>query len=218
MSPIVPSLPLHLVQLGFDYVLAVEAGDDATAARLAPEVAQLPGLLPAIAELVVLPVIALSDDTDACADSFVLDEVGVLYLMAIREWAAPIPRGGRAGDRPHHRALRRPGPRQYADRRRPHSAGAARRTGGAGPRGGGERGGSAPLTAAAPGGCAPVRWSAPTRCALVRWCAHPVRTEPIRCAPRCAPTSIRCAPLGGRCAHRCGRCAGVVRTGWTVVR
>lgn len=36
MSPIVPSLPSHLVQLGFDYVLAVEAGDDVQAARLAP--------------------------------------------------------------------------------------------------------------------------------------------------------------------------------------
>ncbi len=33
VSPIVPSLPPHLVQLGFDYVLAVEAGDDVQAAR-----------------------------------------------------------------------------------------------------------------------------------------------------------------------------------------
>lgn len=31
VSPIVPSLPQHLVQLGFDYVLAVKAGDDARA-------------------------------------------------------------------------------------------------------------------------------------------------------------------------------------------
>src|SRR4051812_24871163 len=45
VSPIVPSLPPHLVQLGFDYVLAVETGDDVQAARLAPEVEQLPGLL-----------------------------------------------------------------------------------------------------------------------------------------------------------------------------
>ncbi|MYY80828.1 MULTISPECIES: hypothetical protein [unclassified Streptomyces] len=97
MSPIVPSLPLHLVQLGFDYVLAVEAEDDTTAARLAPEVDQLPGLLPAIAELVVFPVIVLSDDTDACADSFVLDEVGVLYLMAIREWATHAPAAAAPG-------------------------------------------------------------------------------------------------------------------------
>lgn len=91
MSPIVPSLPPRLVQLGFDYVLAVETGDDATTARFAPEVEQLPGLLPAIAELVVFPVTALSDDTDPCADSFVLDEVGVIYLMAIREWATHAP-------------------------------------------------------------------------------------------------------------------------------
>ncbi|WP_406073160.1 hypothetical protein [Streptomyces virginiae] len=85
MSPIVPSLPPHLVQLDFDYILAVEAGDDATASRLALEVEQLSGLRPAIAELVVFPVTALSDDTEPFADSFVLDEVGVLYLMAIRE-------------------------------------------------------------------------------------------------------------------------------------
>ncbi|MER6445428.1 hypothetical protein [Streptomyces venezuelae] len=85
ISPIVPSLPPHLVQFGFDYVLVVEAGDDATASRLAPEVAQLSGLLPAIAELVVFPVTALSDDTEPFSDSFVLDEVCVLYLMAIRE-------------------------------------------------------------------------------------------------------------------------------------
>ncbi|MFF1496637.1 hypothetical protein [Streptomyces sp. NPDC058304] len=68
MSPIVPFLPSHLVQLGFDYVLAVETKDDATASRLAPEVEQLPGLLPAIAELVVFPVTALSDDTEPSAD------------------------------------------------------------------------------------------------------------------------------------------------------
>ncbi|MFG2134920.1 hypothetical protein ACGFNV_45255 [Streptomyces sp. NPDC048751] len=69
----------------------MEAGDDATAARLAPEVEQLPGLLPGIAELVVFPVTALSDDSDPCADSFVLDKVGVIYLMAIREWATHAP-------------------------------------------------------------------------------------------------------------------------------
>lgn len=97
MSPIVPSLPPRLVQLGFDYVLAVEAGDDVQAARLAPEVEQLPGLLPGIAELVVFPVTALSDDTEPCADSFVLDEVGVIYLMAIRAWATHAPAAASPG-------------------------------------------------------------------------------------------------------------------------
>jgi hypothetical protein len=62
-----------------------------TAAQLAPEVEQVPGLLPGIAELVVFPVTALSDDTEPCADSFVLDEVGVIYLVVIRAWAAHAP-------------------------------------------------------------------------------------------------------------------------------
>jgi hypothetical protein len=60
-------------------------------------VEQLPGLLPGIAELVVFPVTALSDGTDPCADSFVLDEVGVIYLMAIREWAAHAPAAAAPG-------------------------------------------------------------------------------------------------------------------------
>lgn len=97
MSPIVPSLPPHLIRLGFDYVLAVAAGDAVRAARLAPEVEQLPGLLPGIAELIVFPVTALSDDTDPCADSFVLDEVGVIYLMTIREWATHAPAAAAPG-------------------------------------------------------------------------------------------------------------------------
>ncbi|AWN24873.1 hypothetical protein [Streptomyces sp. NEAU-S7GS2] len=91
MSPFIPSLPPRLVQLGFDYVLAVEAGNDVQAAQLASEVQQLPGLLPAIAELIVFPVTALTDDTDPCADSFALDEVGVIYLMAIHGWATDAP-------------------------------------------------------------------------------------------------------------------------------
>ncbi|WP_109005394.1 hypothetical protein [Streptomyces rishiriensis] len=40
---------------------------------------------------------ALSDDTEPCADSFVLDEVGVLYLMAIREWATHAPAAAAPG-------------------------------------------------------------------------------------------------------------------------
>ncbi|WP_328834756.1 hypothetical protein [Streptomyces europaeiscabiei] len=85
------------VRVGFDYVLAVKAGDDATAARLAPEVEQLSGLLSAIAELIGFPVTALSDDTETCVDSFVLDEVGVIYLMGIREWATHAPAAAAPG-------------------------------------------------------------------------------------------------------------------------
>ncbi|MFK0050536.1 hypothetical protein ACIQU4_41850 [Streptomyces sp. NPDC090741] len=97
MSPTAFSLPPHLVQLGFDYVLSVEAGDAVAAARLAPEVERLSGLLPAIAELVVFPVTALSDDTEPCADSIALDEVGVLYLMAVRDWATATPASAAPG-------------------------------------------------------------------------------------------------------------------------
>lgn len=97
MSPFIPSLPPRLVQLGFDYVLAVEAGDDVPAARLSSEVQQLPGLLPAFAELIVFPVTALSDDTDPCADFFALDEVGVIYLMAIHGWATDAPAAAAPG-------------------------------------------------------------------------------------------------------------------------
>ncbi len=183
------SLPPHLVQLGFDYVLAVEAGDDSTASRLVPEVEWLPGLLAAIAEPVVFPVTVLSDDTEPCADFFVLDEVGVLYLMAIREWATHAPAAAAPGiartiahfvgqvlaDAPTGvlravRALRDDrwsGPARWwrlwwlctADR------------------------------TTAPGGCAPVRW-----------CAHAARTESIRCAS--TRWTVRTGAVGG---------AGVVR-------
>ncbi|MER7117663.1 hypothetical protein ACFQL8_15095 [Streptomyces goshikiensis] len=57
----------------------------------------------AIAELVVFPVTALSDDTEPCADSFALDKVGVTCLTAIRQCASHVLGGCRAGERPHHR-------------------------------------------------------------------------------------------------------------------
>lgn len=50
-----------------------------------------------IAELAVFPVTALSDDTAPCADSFCLDEVGVIYLRAIREWATHAPAAAAPG-------------------------------------------------------------------------------------------------------------------------
>ncbi|MFD3517425.1 hypothetical protein [Streptomyces sp. NPDC058657] len=173
MSPIVPSLPPHLVQLGFDYVLAMEAGDDATTARRAPEVEQLPGLLPTIAELIVFPVTALSDNTAPSSDSFVADEAGVIYLMAIREWATHAPQPPRRESRAPSRtspARSSPPPRRTSSRlcRR-----CAMRAGGAGPCGGGERGGSAPVTA-------PLHEVRAHRCGAVR-CGR--TSESIRCAP-----------------------------------
>ncbi|MFE9399877.1 hypothetical protein [Streptomyces flavidovirens] len=79
-------LPPAQVQLAFDYVLAVDAGEDDTVDRLAVDLLPHTGLLAAVAEEIVFPVTALSDDTDDInADSFVLDELGVVFLMAIRE-------------------------------------------------------------------------------------------------------------------------------------
>ncbi|GAA3246934.1 hypothetical protein GCM10020256_74860 [Streptomyces thermocoprophilus] len=40
---------------------------------------------------------ALSDDTEPCADSFALNEVGVISLMAIREWATHAPAAAAPG-------------------------------------------------------------------------------------------------------------------------
>ncbi|MFF4534133.1 hypothetical protein ACFY1P_33290 [Streptomyces sp. NPDC001407] len=76
------------VQIAFDYILAVDAGDDDTVDRLAAEILPHTGVLVAIAEEIVFPMTALSDDIyDINADSFVLDELGVIFLMAIRAWA-----------------------------------------------------------------------------------------------------------------------------------
>ena len=171
MSPIVPSLPPHLVQLGLR--LRPGRGDRrrATAARLAPEVEQLPGLLPAIAELIVFPVTALSDDTDPCADSFVLDEVGVIYLMAIREWATHAPVTAAPGIA---RTIAHFVGQVLADA--PKDVAPALR---------------ALRDEQVARACTVVE----NMVALHHW-----RTASIRCAPRCAPPSIGAHPLGGRCA------------------
>lgn len=77
------------VQLAFDYVLAVDAGDVAAVDRLAAEILPHTGLRVAIAEELVFPVTALPDDINA--DSFVLGELGVIFLMAIRAWTHNCP-------------------------------------------------------------------------------------------------------------------------------
>ena len=80
------------VELAFDYMLAVDTGDDDTATELAIEIHPYPGLLGAVAENIVFPVTALSDDTDDLnADSFVLHELGVVFIMAIRAWSHCCP-------------------------------------------------------------------------------------------------------------------------------
>ncbi|WP_148591644.1 hypothetical protein [Streptomyces sp. WAC01526] len=87
------SLTPEQVQLAFDYVLAIDASDADTAADLMTKLTPYPGLLGAVAQEIVFPVTALSDDMDdVTADSFVLDELGVVFLMAIRGWNDACPR------------------------------------------------------------------------------------------------------------------------------
>ncbi|MGW6705485.1 hypothetical protein ACWGDE_11420 [Streptomyces sp. NPDC054956] len=92
------NMPVHRaltpaqVQLAFDYVLAVDAADDDAVDRLTVKLLPHIGLLVAIAEELVFPVTALPDDVDDInADSFVLDELGVIFLMAISSWADRCP-------------------------------------------------------------------------------------------------------------------------------
>ncbi|WP_329156423.1 hypothetical protein OIU91_43110 (plasmid) [Streptomyces sp. NBC_01456] len=87
-----PQLTPAQVQLAFDYVLAVDADDTATVDQLTVDLLPHAGLLVAIAQELVFPVTALGDDIeDVCADSFALNELGVVFLMAIRTWASDCP-------------------------------------------------------------------------------------------------------------------------------
>ncbi|MFK0050454.1 hypothetical protein ACIQU4_41420 [Streptomyces sp. NPDC090741] len=90
--PINRALSPAQVQLAFDYVLAVDARDDDAVDQLAIELLPHPGLLVAIAEELIFPVTALPDDVgDINADSFVLAELGVLFMTAIHMWAHDCP-------------------------------------------------------------------------------------------------------------------------------
>ncbi|WP_327310043.1 hypothetical protein OG730_43525 (plasmid) [Streptomyces sp. NBC_01298] len=90
--PINRALSPAQVQLAFDYVLALHARDDDAVDRLATELLPHPGLLVAIAEELILPITALPDDVDDInADSFVLDQLGVLFMTAIHMWALDCP-------------------------------------------------------------------------------------------------------------------------------
>ncbi|MEU4205815.1 hypothetical protein AB0B79_38515 [Streptomyces sp. NPDC039022] len=155
------------MQLGFDYLLAVEARDGVQAARLAPQVQQLPDLLPTIAQLIIFPVTALSDDTDPCADSFVLDELGVIYFMTINEWASEAPASAAAGIARTLAHFVGQGPRRRAEGRPAYAGSDTRRTPEAGPRG------------------TPRNGHAPVAGTTVRHGAHP--GQPLR-STGCAPT------------------------------
>ncbi|WP_286259068.1 hypothetical protein [Streptomyces graminofaciens] len=74
-----------------DYVLALQRGGGSAIAGRAETDPELAFVLLRLAEEVIWPVTAVDGDTDPCADSFALDEVGCALLSALRDWALNSP-------------------------------------------------------------------------------------------------------------------------------
>ncbi|MGW7529707.1 hypothetical protein [Streptomyces sp. NPDC054783] len=94
MPYLIPSrtpLTPEQVERGFDYLLALQMGGGAAVAGQAEADPELAFILLRLAEDIVWPVTAVGGDTDPCADSFVLDEVGCVLLSALRDWARDSP-------------------------------------------------------------------------------------------------------------------------------
>ncbi|MET9834542.1 hypothetical protein ABZ078_35810 [Streptomyces sp. NPDC006385] len=88
-----PRTPLtpEQVERAFDYVLALQMGGGEAIAGRAEADPELAFVLLRLAEDVIWPVTAVDGDTDPCADSFALDEVGCVLLSAPRDWARDSP-------------------------------------------------------------------------------------------------------------------------------
>ncbi|MEU8544720.1 hypothetical protein AB0C52_32785 [Streptomyces sp. NPDC048717] len=79
------------VERGFDYLLALQMGGGGAVAGRAEADPELAFILLRLAEDIVWPVTAVDAETDLCADSFALDEVGCVLLSALRDWARDSP-------------------------------------------------------------------------------------------------------------------------------
>jgi hypothetical protein len=92
-------LPPRAVLLVFNYVLAVEAGDTEAAARFGGEDQELPALLVAVAERIVIPVVALPgpDEEAPCDKAFALTELGIVFLATLRDWREQSGQGAAHG-------------------------------------------------------------------------------------------------------------------------
>jgi hypothetical protein len=119
-----PRTPLtpEQVELGFDYLLALQMGGGAAVAGRAEADPELAFVLLRLAEDIVGPATAVDGEAELSADSFALDEVGCALLSVVRDWARDSPRHGGAGHRPQHHPVHRerdPGPREPGHRRHP---------------------------------------------------------------------------------------------------
>ncbi|WP_217211918.1 hypothetical protein [Streptomyces sp. AC550_RSS872] len=88
-----PRTPLtpEQVERGFDDLLALQMGGGAAVTGRAEADPELAFVMLRLAEDIVWPVTAVDGETDPCADSFALDEVGCVLLSALRDWARDSP-------------------------------------------------------------------------------------------------------------------------------
>ncbi|QNT98336.1 hypothetical protein HEP81_08108 (plasmid) [Streptomyces griseofuscus] len=88
-----PRTPLtpEQVELGFDYLLALQMGGGAAVAGRAEADPELAFVLLRLAEDIVGPATAVDGEAELSADSFALDEVGCALLSALRDWARESP-------------------------------------------------------------------------------------------------------------------------------
>ncbi|MBT2530515.1 hypothetical protein J7E91_35535 [Streptomyces sp. ISL-99] len=94
MPYLIPSrtpLPPKQVERAFDYVITLQLGGGSNVAGRADADPELAFLLLRLAEDIIFPATAVSDDDDPCSDSFALDEVGCILLSALRDWAQGSP-------------------------------------------------------------------------------------------------------------------------------
>ncbi len=79
------------MELGFDYLLALQTGGGAAVAGRADADPEMAFVLLRLAEDIIWLVTAVGRETAPCADSFALDEVGCVLLSALRDWARDSP-------------------------------------------------------------------------------------------------------------------------------
>ncbi|MET7435891.1 hypothetical protein ABZT16_44530 [Streptomyces flaveolus] len=94
MPYLIPSrapLTPEQVEEGFDYLSALQLGGEDAATGRAEADPELAFVLLRLAEDIVWPVTAVDGESDPCADSFALDEVGCVLLSALRDWARDSP-------------------------------------------------------------------------------------------------------------------------------
>lgn len=177
-----PRTPLteEQVERAFDYVIELQLGGGSHVAGRADADPELAFLLLRLAEDIVFPATAVSEDDDLYSDSFALDEVGCILLSALRDWARTPPPPARWASPAPSSGSRWTSSRTPMTRTPPPLW---RRCG--------------TSTGSTPAQC--TAWLAPTSSRAL--------AAPSRCPPGAASTSTRWAPPSGAHSMRCSGCA-----------